>query len=253
MFFGYLLVPQIIFQVLCILHVVRHGKERMWIYIILFLPFFGGIAYLISEILPGLRSGRLLEDTNRQVGHALFPSRKIQALEEQTELADTYQNRMQLAEAYAASGRFEEAITLFTKTLQGIYQDDSFALGKRALAYYASGNMVLAKKDFDHIIETKGILEEKEQLIYALTLEAMEENSKAEAAYKNAIRVATGLEAEYSYVLFLKKSERHDEAKELLQYMIRKAKSSPSYFRRREAKWLKFAKEALNEYDQAGK
>ena len=243
MFFSQLLIPQIILQVLCILHVVRKGRDRMWIYIILFLPFLGAIAYLIAEILPTLRSRSLLENANQQIGNIFLPSRRIQILEEQIALADTYQNRMLLGEAYAANQRFDEAIDLFTKTLKGIYKDDPFALAKRACAYYASGNMAMAKADFVTILQTKGALDEKEQLIYAITLAQLEELEASEKAFQKAATLSTGLEAEYHYAVFLKRIGKLDEAKETLQYMLIKAKSSPSYFRRREAKWLGLAKE----------
>lgn len=248
MFFSQLLIPQIILQVLCIWHVVRKGRDRMWIYIILFLPFFGAVAYLIAEILPALRSRSLLENANQQIGNIFIPSRRIQLLEEQIALADTYQNRMLLAEAYAAHQRYEEAIALFSKTLKGIYKDDPVALGKRACAYYASGNMTMAKADFETILQTKGGLDEKEQLVYAITLSHLEEGEAAEKAFQKAATLSTGLEAEYHYAIYLKKVGKTELAKETLQYMLIKAKSSPSYFRRREAKWLELAKQEYRNF-----
>lgn len=228
------------------MHAVRNGKDRMWIYIILFLPLLGGLAYFFSEILPSLRSGKLMQNSNiHTVENALFPTRRIQALEQQISLADTYQNRILLAEAYAAATRYEDAISLFTKTLRGIYKDDSFALSKRALTYYASGNLDLAKRDFEHILQTGGDLNEKDQLIYAIVLENLNQTTAAENAYQKAINLATGLEAEYQYALFLKRSGKSSQAKEVFEYMVVKAKSSPSYFRRLEAKWLRLAKEEL--------
>jgi len=36
-------------QLLCIIHVVRTGREQFWIYIIIFVPIAGGVAYLLAD------------------------------------------------------------------------------------------------------------------------------------------------------------------------------------------------------------
>jgi hypothetical protein len=248
MLLGYL-IPQLIIQAICIIHLLKTGKNRIWLIVLLLVPYLGCAIYFFMEILPSIRSGKVLEKAS-QVEQAFFPARKIQLLEDQIAFADTYQNKMLLAEAYASVGRYEEAIGLFNKMLTGLYQDDPFALGKRALTYYASGNTLKAKEDFEHIMKTTGKLNEKEQLIYAILLDDMNFPVEAEKAFTKAVHLATGLEAEYRYAMFLKKLGRENEAIDLFLYIVRKAKSSPSYFRRLESKWLKLTKEELSAVNQ---
>jgi len=240
-----LFLPQIIFQILCVLHINKHRRDRYWIYLVLFIPYVGCVVYFFAEILPSLRTGGVLKNANEQVGNALFPARKIKALEEQIALADTYQNRLLLAEAYAAAERYEDSLTLFEKILTGIYKEDSVALGKRALVYYSIKQNELALKDFERIISKGSKLEEKEQLIYAIVLEELNQFEKAAAAYHRAVGIATGLEAEYRYALLLQKMNKEEEAILIFQDMIRKTRSSPSYFKRRNSKWVNLAKEEL--------
>lgn len=240
-----LFLPQIIFQILCVLHIVKYGRDRYWIYLVLFLPYVGCIVYFFAEILPSLRTGGILKNANDQVGNALFPARKIKALEEQIALADTYQNRLILAEAYAAAERYDDSLQLFEKILTGIYKEDAVALGKRAMVYYSMKNNPLALKDFEQIISRGTKLEEKEQLVYAIVLEELNQFEKAAAAYHRAVGIATGLEAEYRFALLLQKIGKEEDAVFIFQDMIRKTRSSPSYFKRRNSKWVNLAKEEL--------
>ena len=46
-------------QLLCIIHVLKTGRNTSWIWLIIFLPYVGGLAYLVVEVLPTLgRGGR---------------------------------------------------------------------------------------------------------------------------------------------------------------------------------------------------
>jgi hypothetical protein len=243
-YYSYFL-PQLILQIICVLHAIKKGKDRSWIYIIVFIPFVGGIVYFFAEILPSLRSNGIIQTANEQVGNALFPARRIKELEQQIELADTYQNRILLGEAYAAAARYEDALAMFNKALTGIYKDDPFAIGKRALTYYVSGNHQKALQDFEHALAVAGKLNEKEQLIYAMILETMGKNNEALKAYEKAVMIATGLEAEYRQGKLIQKLGDENKAQDIFEHMIRKAKSSPGYFRRKESKWINLAKEEL--------
>lgn len=246
MFYG-LLLPQILLQIYCIVHVLQNGKDKIWIFVILFLPYIGGVLYLFQEVLPSGRSRNITPNTQNPINtieNIFFPTKKIQQLEHQLALADTYQNRLLLGEAYAAAGRYPEAIELFTKALSGLYKDDPTALSKRALTHYVSENLQAAKKDFEHVLNTGGKLAERELLIYAIVLEKLHD-ATAEKAFQKAVHAATGLEAEYRYGLFLKNAGREEEARKIFEYMILKFKSSPAYFRRLESKWSNLAKQEL--------
>ena len=44
-------------QLLLIIHVLKTGRDRYWIWLLLFLPLIGGVAYLVVEIIPEYSSG----------------------------------------------------------------------------------------------------------------------------------------------------------------------------------------------------
>ena len=53
----------IILTVLLIIHVIRTGRNTLWIWLIIFLPLAGGIAYTIVELIPELSRSRTLRTT----------------------------------------------------------------------------------------------------------------------------------------------------------------------------------------------
>jgi hypothetical protein len=42
----------------CIFHAIKTGRINYWLFILIFLPGLGSIAYLLLEVLPGLRNSR---------------------------------------------------------------------------------------------------------------------------------------------------------------------------------------------------
>lgn len=45
-------------QVACIVDVIRHGRNAIWIMALMFLPLAGTIAYLIVEVMPRMKHNR---------------------------------------------------------------------------------------------------------------------------------------------------------------------------------------------------
>ena len=102
----YLLIP--LLQILCVVHAVRTGRDRMWIYILLFLPGLGVLAYAFVEVLPGFwargrragcKPGRSAASIRTRVAP---PARRAGGRR-------TVDNRRLLAEALLAAGQFTEA------------------------------------------------------------------------------------------------------------------------------------------------
>jgi hypothetical protein len=45
-------------QLLLIIHVLKTRRDFFWIYLLIFLPLVGGLAYIVVEILPGIGRSR---------------------------------------------------------------------------------------------------------------------------------------------------------------------------------------------------
>ncbi|HSD69286.1 MAG TPA: PLDc N-terminal domain-containing protein, partial [Woeseiaceae bacterium] len=62
-----LIVLSVIVQIALVVHVMRSGRQTYWIYLIVFMPVVGSIAYLIVEILPELLAGRQARGAIRSI------------------------------------------------------------------------------------------------------------------------------------------------------------------------------------------
>jgi len=47
---GYYYYADIALQIFCVIHCIRNNKQTWWIWLIIFVPFIGGIAYLYTEV-----------------------------------------------------------------------------------------------------------------------------------------------------------------------------------------------------------
>jgi hypothetical protein len=69
-------------KLLCIIHVVRTGRNTSWIWLIIFVPYVGGVACLLVEVLPTLgRGGRRTIASTRDIVQRTFnPTAHLKAL-----------------------------------------------------------------------------------------------------------------------------------------------------------------------------
>ncbi|MEJ0101027.1 MAG: hypothetical protein WDO19_00080 [Bacteroidota bacterium] len=71
MFFanGYFYFFTIVLQAVCVIHCIRKGKQNNWIWIIVFLPVVGCLAYIFTEIF----TGREIQHVQSGVGNVFNP------------------------------------------------------------------------------------------------------------------------------------------------------------------------------------
>jgi hypothetical protein len=236
----YLLIP--ILQIACLVHVLRTGRDRIWVFVVLFLPGIGVLAYLFVEILPGLWSGRAGQGLRRQAIQSLDPGRNLRQRRDALEAADTVDNRRLLAEDLLASGQFAEALTLYRGIVTGIHAEDPGMLLGLAKAAYGVGG-------FDEALETVRRLGESNpqyhaveaQLLYARSLEALDRLDEAAAEYAMLVTHAPGEEVRCRYAQLLQRLGRHDEAKALFDEVLTRSRRAPGHYRRQEREWIDIA------------
>ncbi len=126
-------------QLLCIVHAMRTGREFYWIWIVLFLPYVGGLAYLIVEILPGLGSRRHLSAAKAAVDRVFVPGRKLRDLGNRASFSPTVENRTAYADALAEAGAWSEALAEYEACLAGQARRSPALLFKAAAAALEAG------------------------------------------------------------------------------------------------------------------
>ena len=135
-----LLIVPIVIQVLLIIHVIRTGRNQLWIWVLLFLPLAGGLAYLAVEILPELFRSRTARRTARGLRKAMDPGADLRRYESEARIGGNVASRQRYAEELVRHGRFDEAIAQYREALSGLYEHDPNLMLGLAQAQFGRGD-----------------------------------------------------------------------------------------------------------------
>src|SRR5260370_17534821 len=91
-------------QIACAVHVVRTGRNYIWIYIVVFVPVVGMSAYFLAEILPELTRSRPARDAASGMARALNPGKGLREATRRVAITPTTENKAPLAAAYLSPG-----------------------------------------------------------------------------------------------------------------------------------------------------
>lgn len=192
-------------QVLCIVHLMRNGRNQIWLTALIFLPVVSALAYILVEILPGLGGNRHVRAAKSNVVALIDPERDLRAARDALDLADTAANRLRVADSLAALGRHGEAVPLYRESIRMTVGDpDLRTQGKLAASLYETGQATEALALLDAIPEPVGQSEKDRQaLLRAKTLEHLGRNAEALAIYEDIVTRITGEEARCRYAALL--------------------------------------------------
>lgn len=242
-----LFILSLVIQIALIVHAIKTGRDQMWIWIILFFPLIGGLIYFFVELLPELRRSRASKVTATRVFKTIDPQRDLKRLAANLEMSDNVENRIKLAEECAAAELYKEAIDLYNKALTGVYQDDPNIMLGLATALFHQGDYAKTKETLTCLIEVNPDFKSQEgHLLFARTLEALQEDEAALKEYTTLAPYYSGYEAKCRYALLLKKLGHTEQAHELFNEIIIRAKQLPKNYRKVQKQWIDIASQQLD-------
>lgn len=247
MFFGepltryYYLV--IALQIICVVHCMKTGRKD-WIYLLVFLPFVGCVAYFVREIMPGLSTGNSADNLQR----ALLPGLKTRELERRLRIADTDANRLNLAAEYTRLRDYPKAIQLTQACLTGIYANDPNLLMDMARLHFYNGQYQESRNYFNRALPLRNnrIDRPEDEIVYARVLENTGDIERATEEYKKTIRLHHSMEAMYYYGLFLKKQGKVQDAMQQFSAIQQEKDLHPKYVRRLNYRWIRLSRKELS-------
>ncbi|TYA66006.1 hypothetical protein [Seonamhaeicola marinus] len=200
-------------QAFCIYHVIKNNTSYYWIFLILFVPAVGSIVYLITQVY----NKRDADKITNEITNIINPTKKVKDLEKQLAFSDSYQNRVNLADAYLEIGDYQNAIQQYKEALDGNPQNDFYVIKNMVEAFYHV-------EDYKSILHyTEGISSHKEfpksrtQFIYGLALEKEGKLDEAEENLKCIDVRFSFYNERLIYAKFLLSRNKTDEAKEILE------------------------------------
>ncbi len=237
----------LLLEVACIVHIMRTGRERFWIYIVLFLPMAGMLAYLAAEVLPDLIGSRTASRLNRKAVSVLDPGRGLRSRQAELDKADTVENRRLLAEEHIAQGNYAEAAKLYESSLAGVHRDDTALLMGLARAKLGMESFAGAIAALDALREAHPSFESSEaHLMYARALEGLGRDEEAEAEYAHLVGYAAGEEARCRYAQLLLRRGKSAQARTIFAQVLKYAAQGSKRYRRDQQVWIDVAERALS-------
>jgi hypothetical protein len=233
-------------SLLCGIHAVRSGRAQTWLWILVIGGPLGATIYVFAVLVPEWMGGPTARKMGATARAVLDPERDYRAAALALEDAETVGNRMRLAQAAAALGKWEEAEREWARCVTGQFADDPVVLLGHASALIELGR-------FDDALSRLEALSQQGAdrdtapvaLAYARAYEGLGRNAEAEAPYRFAADRLPGLEGACRYAAFLARTGRQSDAEIALGEIQRRfAKVSPQ-LRPLDRPWVDMATKAV--------
>ena len=230
-------------QLACLVHCFRTGRSYVWLFLIIFIPVLGILAYSIVEIGPGLLRSRSAMRVSSSLHATLDPTRRYRDLARAVETVPSVANLRAFADECLALGRNEEAIDLYRRARIGMHATEPGILLGLAKAELGWGDAAAARATLDELAAADpNFRSHALDLLTALVLEAEQREAEAIAAYERLLRVFPGEEVKARLGLLLAKAGRIDEARALFSEICRSVENGPAFYRRAQQEWYALAK-----------
>ncbi|WP_259069959.1 hypothetical protein HDF24_25015 [Mucilaginibacter sp. X4EP1] len=253
MFFNYGSYYYIIIalQVYCAVHSYRRGTLGNWIFFIIFLPLLGSLFYIYREVLSNRGSGSSFKRPIVSTMPVINQKVNIKKLEEQLRFADTFANKINLADAYLASGLTDKAIDLYTTSLTGAFAENEHVMMQLMIAYFEQKRYAevipLGKK----LYKPPQFARSKAHIAYTISLENLGETEQAENEFKAMKGRYSYFEQRYQYGLFLIRAGREKDARQIFTDMLNEESQLGPVERKANRVWFGKAKEELRNIPEA--
>jgi hypothetical protein len=239
MAYVFLLLPYVL-QALLIVHVIKTGRNFLWIWVLLLLPFgIGAIVYIAVEIIPGLFRSRAAQRTARGLKKAMDPTADLRRLENEAKVGANVASRQRYAEELVKHERYDEAIAQYQSALTGLYEHDPNLMLGLAQAQFGKGDVSAARGTLDELIRLNPDFRSPVgHLLYARALAAEGNVPKALEEYRVLATSYPGAEAAVRYAQLLEAQGRKAEAQQVARDLLEQARIAPGHYRRAQRAWL---------------
>ncbi len=208
-----------VLQLLCLIHIIKTRRSSMWIYIIIFLPGIGGLAYLIVEILPDLFSRTRIENARDSVIKIIKPSQKFEELEQKAKFSATFTNLINYADALMEKKRYAEALEIYTSQNKSPFLDDSELLYKISAALYSTEEYEESLKILNKLMQKDEMLRKspKINILYLAVKERTSGTDEVKKEYERILASSYDNEIQIAFIKFLWKNNFRDELSQVFE------------------------------------
>lgn len=233
-------------QILCAVHVIKTGRNQIWLLFILLFSLLGCFAYLMLEVLPQHWNNRHLRTARAKVAGKVDPERAVRDAERQLELAETSANYIALGDAQAVRHRYAEAEAAYRKGLALGPGNDWGTQIKLAGVLFERGASAEALRLIEAAPDIMpGSERDRRALLKARVLADLDRSAEARALFEDVVSRFAGEEARCHYAAFLLQQGDRRQARAILEDVERRARRMDRTQRAAEADMYRWAGETL--------
>ena len=201
-------------QIFCLYHLFKTKNKYYWFFVILLIPVLGSIVYIFTQVV-NKKDVSIIKD---EVINIINPTKRILDLEKKLEFSETFQNRVDLADAYLEIGDYVNAILNYEKALDSNFQNDVYTINQLIKAFFLIDNF---EKVIEYSEKVKSNSEfKKSQYFYGIALDNLDRFDEAEIELQKTDLNYSNYEERLYFAGFLVRRNKSEKAKELLQQMI---------------------------------
>ncbi len=235
-----------VIDIVLVVHAAKTGRFSPWAYVILLIPGFGALAYVLVELVPEWFGSYQGQKARKRFASAVNPEGQYRALTDQLAITDTIANREALAAECLELGKFEEAKHHYEEILaRPLGEEPVYMLG-RARAEFGLGRPADTVATLDELRHCWPDYQSADgHLLYARALEDIGRTDEAIEDYKALAGYFSGAEARARYGVLLDRLGRRAEARQVLTDLLTHMRRAPKYVRKVQAEWIGMAEKAL--------
>jgi hypothetical protein len=236
----------ILVQAAFIVHVIKTGRNQLWIWAIALLPVVGLLAYFVVEVIPAMFGGRTARRAKAGMQRIIDPDRDLRRAAAEVQISGNVDARRRLAEEFFERAQYEAAIEMYEAGLKGVFEHEPTLLLGLARAHFARRDYAAARATLERLSSQNPDFKSADaQLLYARTLDAQDSLDEAERQYASIAPAYPGAEAKLRYGLLLKRRGKIQEAQRELKDLLDSAQLGPPHYRKAQAEWLERARREL--------
>lgn len=227
-------------------HAHTTGRPSFWIFVVIFVPVVGSVAYVIFELLPELANSRRARKVAVDLRTVVDPHRDWRKLGLQAEENDSVEAKCKFGEECERKGMWPEAITMYRQAAQGLFADDPDVLRRLARAQLGSGDANAAIDTLDKLRAAHPKYQNQDaHLTYARSIEMQGRLREAEDEYRALSGYYVGMEARARYALLLQKLGEPLVAKRLFDQLVKASKARGVVLSPEDREWIKIAQKNI--------
>ena len=203
-------------QIACAYHIYKSRNHHYWYWVVFLVPALGSAAYILTQVF----NKNDVKVVQNELNTVFNPTKKVRDLEKQVAFADTFQNRINLADGYLEMSAFAKAISTYEKALEGSHAKDYYGNSQLLQAYYldeqfekvvATADLIQGKSDFEG---------SKSQFLCGLSYSKLGDVARATPILKKIDQRYSNYKERLVLAQFYLDNNQWNQGKEILSEMI---------------------------------